>query len=168
MWRFQCQQFCENVCFNNIWIKGMDQRYGAEVWNGSFKQVWNGDGSQIETSWAKLGQDNPTAWNVPWPRQKAADGAASRAGIIRKQGKRRQVLNIAQHCSTHMPPACHLYKLSERRETWNACHKTEQNEQMNSDKLSTSSFNILAAVAVTFGARNAWIYNHQNRLQILK
>jgi len=54
-----------------------------------------------------------------------------------------------------MPPACHLYKLSERRETWNACHKTEQNEQMNSDKLSTSSFNILAAVAVAFGARNA-------------
>ena len=21
----------------------MDQRYGIEVWNGSFKQVWNGD-----------------------------------------------------------------------------------------------------------------------------
>ena len=27
---------------NKIWIRGMEQRYGTEVWNGSFKQVWNG------------------------------------------------------------------------------------------------------------------------------
>ena len=83
------------------------------------------------------------------PREQESSGNKA------KEGKCSTLLNIAQHCSTHMPPACHLYKLSERRETWNACHKTEQNEQMNSDKLSTSSFNILAAVAVTFGARNA-------------
>lgn len=140
---------------------------------------WLGDRSQTETSWAKLGQAAPTAWNVPWPRQNLSwrthvepltdpprDQESS--GNKAKEGTCSTLLNIAQHCWTHMPPACHLYKLSERRETWNACHKTEQNEQMNSDKLSTSSFNILAAVAVTFGARNAWVYSHQNRLQILK
>ena len=43
-----------------------------------------------------------------------------------------------------------------------------QKEGMNSNELSTSSFNILTAVAVVFGARNAWIYRHQNRLQILE
>jgi hypothetical protein len=88
---------------------------------------WLRDRSQTETSWAKLGQAAPTAWNVPWLRQNlswraqcptscgAADGFASRSRSIQKQGKRRQVLNIAQHCLTHMPPACHLYKLS----AWN-------------------------------------------------
>ena len=132
------------------------------------------NGSQTET---KLGQAAPTAWNVPWPRQNlswrthrptscgAADGSAWRSKLSRnkaKEGKIRQVLNIAQFCPT-------LHNIAQR-----TCHQhatmecMPQKEGMNSNELSTSSFNILAAVAVAFGARNAWIYRHQNRLQILE
>ena len=31
-----------NYIYNNVWIRDMEQRYGTEVWNGSFKEVWNG------------------------------------------------------------------------------------------------------------------------------
>ena len=27
--------------YYNEWIRGMEQRYGTEVWDGSFKQVWD-------------------------------------------------------------------------------------------------------------------------------
>ena len=32
-----------SINYHEVWIGGMEERYGREVWNGSFKQVWNGD-----------------------------------------------------------------------------------------------------------------------------
>ena len=39
-----------NCIYNNVWIRGVEQRYGTEVWNGSFKEVWNGG---MERVWSR-------------------------------------------------------------------------------------------------------------------